>query len=471
MKVLLINPGTEWIISTELPAHVSKGVGRFPPLGILHLAAYIRENSGHDVVVLDMDGEGISLAELGERIKREAPGLVGISGTTHNLVGITRTVETVKNAAPGIRVCLGGPHVSAFPRESQEIEGVDYTIRGDGEESLLLLIDSIEDGADVRGIPGLTHALKGKVELAEEHACVRDLDTLPFPARDLVDQSLYTYVLGVKSTFTTIISSRGCPYKCSFCSTPHGNYRARSVKNVVREMELCAASGIGEIHFVDDTFNLLNDRSANLSREILDRGLDLKWSFRGRADSITDEEMELAAKAGCVRLHLGVETGSDSGLALLNKGTTTAQVERAIRLAGKYGIATAAYFLIGCPHEKSENDVQSTIDFAIRLNPDYAMFNILAVYPGTELHDTAVEKGLLEKDYWNGFVMEPTPGFQIPFWEEFLTRDELYLLLKKAYRRFYLRPGVIWKNLRNLQGLSELGRKAAAGISMFVGKE
>ena len=149
---------------------------------------------------------------------------------------------------------------------------------------------------------------------------------------------------------------------------------------------------------------------------------------------------------------------------MLRKGITVAQVERAVALARRHGIATAAYFLIGCPHERTRADVLQTLRFACRLDPDFAMFNVLAIYPHTELFDMAVKRGLIGPDEWRGFAADPTPGFRLRFWEEHFTREELAGLLKLAYRRFYFRPPVVWRNLRALNSWSELRHKAAAAL-------
>ncbi len=467
MKVLLINPPTNDVIATELPGHVSSEVGSFPPLGLLYLASGLRRDGGHAVSVLDMPGSGCTLAALPARLRALAPELVGITAITHNLVGVRDTARVIRETLPDIPVVMGGPHVNAFPVEAAQLEGIDYAVAGEGELSFRMLVDALAAGAEPTGVPGLSsRAAPGAAPPAVE----TDLDGLAFPARDLVRAEDYFYVLGKRATFATIIASRGCPYKCIFCSTPHGGYRTRSPANIVDEVELCLASGAEEIHFVDDTFNLGSRRLATISEEIIRRRVPVRWSFRGRADGVDAEGAALARRAGCIRMHLGVETGTAEGLELLRKGVALDQIERAVHLARENRIVTAAYFIIGCPHEKTERDVMETIRFAVRLAPDFAMFNILAIYPGTELFDMAVAKGLLEADFWSGFALDPRPDFTIPLWEEHLDRATLDRLLTSAYRRFYLRPTMIWRNLRELGSVAELRRKAAAGISILRGR-
>ena len=468
MRVLLINPLTDKVIATELPGHVSDEVGCFPPLGLLYLASHLRGPGNHEVSILDMPATGCSMEALPGRLQSLRPDLVGITAITHNLVGVREVARVVKENLPSVPTVMGGPHVGAFPDEAALLPGIDYAIEGEGERSLLLLANALEDDGAVEAVPGLSsRQLAAPTPPAIFEA---NLDGLATPARDLVRTEDYFYVLGKRATFATIIASRGCPFKCIFCSTPRGGYRTRSPANIVDEIEQCLASGAEEIHFVDDTFNLGRRRLAEISEEILRRKVQVRWSFRGRADGIDAEGAALARRAGCIRMHLGVETGTAEGLELLRKGVTMEQIEQAVQLARENHIVSVAYFIIGCPHERSERDVLETIRFAVRLGPDFAMFNILAIYPGTELFDMAVARGLLRADFWTGFALDPRPDFTIPLWEEHLDRDTLTRLLTLSYRRFYLRPSVVWRNLRTLGSVAELRRKVGAGLSILRGR-
>jgi radical SAM superfamily enzyme YgiQ (UPF0313 family) len=470
MKVWLINPRTEGMITTEVPGYVSKEVGRFPPLGLLYLAATVRRHRPDDVRVIDMPAAEVSYPELARQLAAETPQVAGITGTTHNLVEILRAAETVKAASPGTLVCLGGPHVDAFPREAAALPAIDVVVRGEGERPFLALLERLAQGRAWTDIPGLGYRQAGQVAAPQPAEAVEELDGLPFPARELVQPRHYYYVLGQRATFVTLLSSRGCPYRCIFCSTPHGKYRVRAPAHIAEEIAACRTSGGEEFHFVDDTFNALPGRIEAVSAELLRRGLRIRWSFRGRVDHVSESELRLARRAGCVRMHLGIETGTDAGLRLLRKGITTDQVERAIAWARNCGIATAAYFLIGCPHEKTRADVMQTIEFACRVNPDFALFNILTLYPDTELFAMAVERGLVRPDFWAEFVRQPRSDFQLRFWEESFSPEELADLLRLAYRRFYLRPALIWRTLRSLGSIAELRHKAAAGLAILCSR-
>lgn len=468
MKIWLINPRTERMIATELPGYVTREVGRFPPLGLLYLAGALRKAGHKQVRVMDMPARDISYDSLSADLGRETPDIVGITAITHNLVEVLCAAECVKKASPNTHVCIGGPHVGAFPAQTIALQPVDSTVWGEGEEVFPLLVQALANGTTPDGLPGVSWKNNGISRIAAGAApLIENLDSLAMPARDLLNSSDYFYVLGRRATFTTIMSSRGCPYNCVFCSTPRGKCRARRPAGIVDEMAACLEAGAEEIHFVDDTFNAAPNRLADVSREIINRNMRARWSIRARINTMNEEGLLLAKQAGCVRVHYGVETGTDEGLRALRKGITTARIEEVFRLTRRCGLASAAYFLIGCPNEKTRADVMRTIAFACRLDPDFAMFNILAIYPKTELFEMAVARGLMPGDYWEQFARAPDPAFQLRFWEESFKPEELAALLRIAYRRFYFRPGIIWRNLRSLGGLEDLKHKASAALAML----
>lgn len=242
----------------------------------------------------------------------------------------------------------------------------------------------------------------------------------------------------------------------------------RSPENVVNEMEECMRFGIEEIHFVDDTFNVHIDRVIKICDEIKRRRLSVKWSFRGRIDAITEPLLIIAKGAGCYRIHLGVETSTDEGLTVLRKNITVSQIRQAFRWTRLIGINTVAYFMIGCPHERSRRDVIRTIDFAKELNPDFALFNILMPYPATELYEEGLRRGIIKKDFWRDFVLNPRRDFEIQFWQEWLSKEELSYLLGLAYRKFYLRPKFIFRNLNALQNPRLLVKRLKTGLDISV---
>ncbi len=469
MNVWLINPRTDDMISTELPGFVAKEVGCFPPLGLLYVAGAVRERTAHTVRIFDLAARDMTYAELAAHVSSDGPDIVGVTSTTHNLVEARRAAETVKQAAPGIPVCLGGPHVEAFADRALALPCFDSALRGESEYAFPAYLDALDNGESLTAVPGLIYRDGDTIRTNPPSPPINDLDGVPFPARDLIRAKDYSYVLGKRATFTTLLTTRGCPFRCIFCSTPHGGFRMRSPDSIVDEMEACLGYGSEEFHFIDDTFNVRPERVRLVSEAILRRGLKTQWSFRGRVDKVDRESLALAKQSGCGRIHYGIEAGTDEGLDALKKQITTAQAEAAIRMTREAGISSATYFIIGCPHERNRADVMRTIDFAVRVNPDFAMFNIMAIYPHTELFDMAVEQGLVPANFWDEFVENPTPDFRMRFWNASMDAEELTELLRLAYRTFYFRPSVVWRNLKQLGSAGELRHKAAAAIAMLTG--
>ena len=465
MKVLLINTPIKNIISLEMPLFVRQNEGIFPPLGLMYIASYLKKNVDSEIRILDTLAEEMDYEGIEKYVGDFRPDVVGITAHTHNLIDVILVVDIIKKIDKKIHVCLGGPHVNAFSQEAIDIAGVDSAVLGDGEQAFAELVKCLNEKNDLKRVKGLLFKQNGKCMYTGLREDIKDLDSLPFPDRNLVDHRKYYSILGRKAIMTTIVSSRGCPYRCTFCSTPKGPYRMRSPENIMDEIEICMKLGIEEIHFVDDTFNVVTDRVIKICDEIERRRLKIKWSFRGRIDKITESLLIKAKKAGCYRIHLGVETSTDEGLKKLKKGITIAQIKEVFKWTRNIGINTVAYFLIGCSHEKTRGDVLKTIDFSKDIDPDFVLYNILTPYPSTEVYEDGLRKGLFKSDYWRKFVLNPRRDFQLQFWQEWFSREELFYLLNLSYRKFYLRPKIILRmlnaslNLKVLAGRLKIGMK------------
>jgi radical SAM superfamily enzyme YgiQ (UPF0313 family) len=467
MRILLVNPPVENLVRSEVPAPVTAHVGVFPPLGLLYVAAACRARTPHPVEIVDAAAERLSYSGLESRLAAAAPDLVGVTAQTHNLVDVVRTVALVKKLRPRARVCLGGSHPTLFPAESARLPGVDCVIPGDGEAAFAELASALADRGGPGEVTGLLFRHGCEVVDTGPREPEEDLDPLPFPARSLLAARLYRYILCRHPVFTTMISSRGCPCACKFCSSARGRFRARSPENVVREMAQCAQEGCREIHFVDDAFSLDPDRVARLCARLREKPLPLCWSFRGRVDRVSPGLLRDLRQAGCYSIHFGVECSSDEGLAGLDKGIRVEQARQAFAWARRAGIRTVAYFLIGAPHEKTRQDVLRTVSLALELRADFALFNILAPYPATRLYQEGLRSGLIPEDAWDRFLRDPDPRFRYPFWTEHFSNEELVGLLNLAYRRFYLRPGFIWSALKDSQAWAVLWRRLRAATSLL----
>ncbi len=228
-------------------------------------------------------------------------------------------------------------------------------------------------------------------------------------------------------------------------------------------MEECLKMGIKEVLIYDDTFTIDRQRVLNICSEILKRRLRIGWDIRARVDNVDREMLQRLKEAGCERIHYGVEASSQRILDILRKGITIEQVKKAFRLTKEAGISTLAYFMFGSPEETKE-EILSSIRLAKELKPDFVHFSLTTPFPATDLYRLGLKEGILKKDYWREFSQDPGKEFIPTVWEENLLREELVVLLKSAYRSFYVRPVYILKELTKVKSLKEFRRKIKAGL-------
>lgn len=468
MKVLLINPPRENEIIGNNPSIIEEERGYNPPLGILYIAGYLEKHTNHDITVVDAQVEALDYNALARKIREVSPDVVGVTAMTLTLIDVVKTVNIVKGTDKDITVVLGGPHVHLFPEETINLKNIDYLVLGEGEETFRELLDNLHDKSALRRLPGLVFKEHEEIVHTDTGRTIKDLDSLPFPARHLVPYKKYTSLLSRGKVVTTVFTSRGCPYKCSFCDRPHLGkvFRARSAGNVVDELEECTGMGIHEFLFYDDTFTVNRKRVINICDEIVRRKLDIGWDIRARVDTIDEELLVHLKKAGCRGIHYGVEAGTEKILKVLNKNITVRQVKEVFDLTRKHGIPILAYFMIGSPTE-TKDDIYSTFRVMKELHPDYVHMTILTPFPGTRVYRDGLEKGIIKRDYWREFAKNPAPGFVPPHWDETFTREELNDLLVEGYKNFYIRPSYILKRITSVRSCAELKRKAAAGLKVL----
>ncbi len=479
MKILLLNPPTENTI-VEYPdekggAYLeAKDFGRFPPLGALYVLSYLEKKSvGHDLFFKDCVADKMSHTDLPRYISEINPDIIGITSFTISMVDVCKVARTVRKIVPHAHICLGGHHPIAFPIQAAKLEEFDSIVVGEGEVAFTELVKALEKKDDITLIPGVytSESIKKWENTSYKDnrflssvlappAYVEDIDSLPIPNRSYIKHTDYHSVLGVTNKLTTILSSRGCPYKCTFCDVPHKQYRKRSIRNIVDEVEECLKLGYQEIHFYDDLFNISSQKVIDFCDEVERRGLKFIWDFRGRVNTVTRESLERAKIAGCRIISFGVETGSDEGLKMLNKGTTVRKIREVFRWCKELKIKTVADFMIGLPFEKTEEDVMKNIDFLIELDPDYAQISVLCLYPNTELYNRAIEKGLIRRGKWEEFSLKPTTDIKVDFWEEHLSHKKMVELQRKSYKKYYLRMHYIIRSIFNSSSFYEYTSKA-----------
>lgn len=467
MRVLLINPPRENEIIGNNPVIIEEERGHNPPLGLLYLAGHLEKHSEHQVAVIDSQVEELSYEALEARIRDAAPDVVGLTAMTMTLIDVLKTARTVKAVRPHARVVLGGPHVHLFPQETISFEDVDFLVMGEGEEAFKELLDFIDDPERLKDIKGLVFTENGRIVNTGLRPPIEDLDALAFPARHLVPYRRYSSLLAAGDCVTTVFTSRGCPFKCTFCDRPHlgKRFRARSAANVVDELAECVRMGIDEFLIYDDTFTVDRHRVLEICNDIERRGLDIRFDIRARVDTVNDEMLARLAAVGCTGIHYGVEAGTEKILKVLNKGLSIRQVEDVFRMTRHHGIPVLAYFMIGSPGETLE-DIETTFRVARRLRPDYVHMTVLTPFPGTAIYRMGLESGVIERDVWREFAERPEPVFEPPHWGEHFTRAELNDLLTRGYKSFYLRPSYVAGRILALRSWGELRRKVRAGLKV-----
>lgn len=469
MKILLINPPHKNTITTNIPKIIEEGIGFIPPLGLMYIAGYIKKNTNHEIEILDCNVENIDYDELKTEIEIRKPDIIGITTMTFTLIDVIKTLQIAKQVNNNIKIILGGPHPTIYPNETASIKGVDFCIIGEGEKPIKELLENINDYERLKNIKGLAFKFNGQIINNGQSEFITNLDDVPSPARQLTHYKKYFSSVSPNFPITTMFTSRGCPYKCLFCDRPQLGkiFRARSAENIVNEMEECEKMGIKEIFMYDDTFGADRQRVIDICSEIKKRNLVIAWDIRTRVNTVDQEILEKLKGAGCQRIHYGVEAGTQKILNVLRKGITLEMAEKAFKLTKKIGIQTLAYFMIGSPTETKE-DILETIKFMKKLNPDYTHIAITTPYPSTDLYRMYLEQKVPSYDCWKKFAENPTPGFQPPFWEKELSKKELFSLLKKAYRSFYMRPGYILKKIIQIKSARELWTKAKAGLNILL---
>ena len=469
MKILLIAaPGIE-TIKSDLIHLIHEERGANPPIGLLYIATSIRENSEHNVKILDATIGTLSVKKIGEAIKEFAPDVIGMTLSTFSLLECISIARLAKEIDPKVKVIVGGIHVYIYPQETINLGCFDYGVLGEGEHIIIKLLDRIENRESPSDIKGIVYKEDGEVVYTGPPDLIDDLDSVPLPDRTLLPYKKYNSLIAKANPVSIMITSRGCPFKCTFCDRPHlgKKFRVRSADNVADEFEQCYRLGIKEILVYDDTFSINRQRVIDICNKLIERKIKIYWGIRTRVDTVDEEMLRLLKEAGCVRVNYGVESGDDEVLKRLNKGITLEQAEEAFYLTKKYGMDALAYFMIGCPGE-TEETIRETLEFAKKLKPTYVHFTILMPYPSTTVYYDALANKIIKKDIWREFAKNPVSALEIPVYEENLTRGELIKLLNDCNRKFYFRPSFIARELFKKRTPAQFYREARAALKVLL---
>lgn len=438
-----------------LSQKAAEKLGIFPSLALLQLAAWIRHND-FPVQLIDLHAENLYPKDAADRVRDYDPHIVALTAKTLGWPAVIEIAQMVRATCPKALIVVGGPHLSIYPKESLTWDCFDMAVVGDGEDVLLDICEHVESGSALDEIPGtMVRTKDGSVKQNPGRPVPKDIDKFPIPAWDLVDPNRYNCLTLLKP-FATMVTTRGCPWHCGYCSQVYSEkLRFRDPILVVDEMEyLVKTYGIREIVMFDETFTIGKKRMKKLADEILRRNLKVKFNIRARVDTVDRDVLTWLKKAGLRSIHMGVEAGTDRVLKIMNKQITREQTERAFRIAREVGIETRGYFMIGY-YDSTPEDIEETIKFASSIGLDWASFSVATALPATDLYRIAQERGYIDGDFWRRYTING--GGPIPQLEtETFTAERLRQYRTKAYLNFYLRPDLLRRKLSKSEGREEL---------------
>ncbi|MBC8413734.1 radical SAM protein [bacterium] len=425
MKITFVNPPSEK--GKYEHEHMS-----IPKVGVPYMAAYL-EKYNVDCSIIDAKFEMLTHEEVIERLKKEKPDVVGISAMTAEIFSASTVAENAKAVLPGCTTVIGGAHAISIPKETlEEFPAFDMLVAGEGELTILDLMQTLEAGKPVDNVKGLLYRKDGEIITNPPQDRIDDLDSLPFPAWHKYPHT---------PPFFYVISTRGCPNHCAFCMTILGKkQRRRSPESVVDEIEwLLDKYKVKEINFLDETFTLHREWTNKLLDLMVERGFPqrMKWIAQTRVDRVDEEIFVNLKRAGCHKIEFGVESGNQEILNIIKKNIKLEQVEDAVKFAKKAGLEVGCSFILGHPFETRET-AMDTINFIAKLNPDIVSLGIMVPHPGTKVYEMAVkgEGGYkLTSKNWRDYVKFGGGGLEL----ETLSRHEMEKLQAKAYIYLYLK--------------------------------
>lgn len=434
MKVLFVNP--------PQTASKYKFMGVIaPPLGIAYMAGVLQENN-IDVEILDASAEDMDFKDVEKELLKRKPDLVALTALTPTIGRALETAQVVKETLPDSIVVMGGYHPTFNFIETLEDENVDIVIRGEGEYIMLNLVQALENQSSLHDVKGIVFEDKNSKEIVvnPEAPLIQDLDELPFPALNILPMKKYR-LLDMDTHMTTMITTRGCPMQCSFCSSAamHGKkIRERSVENIVDEIEYLKTNyDIDTIAFMDDTFTLKKRKVMAICDEILKRNIEIMWGCTSRVDTLDEKLLKKMKEAGCITIFIGVESADQQQLDNMCKNTTIAKIENAFKIAHKLKIRTIASVALGMPGDTKEI-MNKTVKFVHKLKPNYAIYSLATPYPGTRFYEEAFEKNLIKIKDWSKYTLI-TPILETID----CSLNDMRKIQAKAFMKFYLRPHYI----------------------------
>jgi anaerobic magnesium-protoporphyrin IX monomethyl ester cyclase len=439
-----------------------------PALGLPYIAA-ILENNGMKVSVIVSDAEDLNVEDTAKRVTALCPDFLGISVCTLTSKNSYKIAEIVKREISNMVLIAGGPHATVLPDEALN-NGFDFVVIGEGEKTIGEFVEYIQQKRKLREIKGLAYWNDGNIQYNEKQPLFDKLDDLPFPAWHLFPLAKYNSDFKKSSRNLPVMTSRGCPFKCTFCYKElFGNkFRMRSPESIVNEIEYLKNNfSIDAFDIIDDHFTAIPKRAIEICSLLKNRNINLDWGLPAgvRVDSVSVELMQKLKDAGCYRIGFGVESGNELILKIIKKNTTKKQISKAVGLSKRMGFETSCFFMIGNLGE-TEETINDTIEFSKELNPDVAQFTVAIPYPGTEMFDLLKRQNRITSYNWEDY--DYFKSNQQVFEHENLSFVTINKKLDQAYRSFYYRPKYVLKKLTSIKNYQEIGKLFKAFLKLRI---
>lgn len=455
MRILIVNPpsieGIKYVREGRCEQRSSSFQYMMVPISLPSIAALLIKN-GYDVKILDCIADSLTDDDVLKATGDFNPELFILNTSTPTFENDIKIIKRIKEKFGNIHLTAIGIHVTVLPEESLRLSKLDSVIRREPELTALALADCIKTRGDLSLVEGISFKSEKEITNNPERTFCDNLNELPFPARNLLNNNKYTLPV-INRPYTLVISSRGCPYQCIFCTASlyYGSkLRLRSPENILAEIdEVVKKYKVKDITMWSDTFTLNRQFVVDICQGIIDKKFDIQWTCNSRVDKVDPELLALMKKSGCIGISYGIESGVQEILDNIKKDITLKQIRDAFKWTNEAGIETLAHVIFGLPGETKET-IKETVRFVKGINPDYAQFYCAIPFPGTEFHRMAKQNGWLTDEKWSMYeinrAMISTPKLPV---------EELRKARLRAFLSFYLRPSYIIKRLGKLKSFDD----------------
>lgn len=433
------------------------------PLGLAAISGYLKQN-GCNVTLYDAGAHYSNKKDIINYIQDFNPVILGLTLVTHQVPQVIPFLNEVKALLPDLITVVGGAHPSVeFESLLKNHEEVDITVIGEGEHTMLELINNIQEGKSLESVNGIAYRVDGNVRQNSERAFIADLDSLPYADWESLPMDRYWYNYTIRKNYAVIVFNRGCPFSCTFCAKDATGLKQRkkSPENALKELNLLHKKyGVRDLLIADSLLNLDNKWLRELCEGMIEMGNLFTWGCQIRADKVDRETLRLMKRSGCRNIFIGVESADNEMLKRIRKGENIERIEAGIKLIQEVGINPDLGFIIGLPGE-TEDSIKKTIKFAKKYSNCMYAFNLASPFPGTAFYETAKKEGFLIED-WSKCNL-----YSMAYVPKDLTSEKLQYYYKKAVRSTYLRFSFLFSQITRVRSWTNFKIKTMIAYRIF----